>query len=471
MTSRTEGPGAGRAAGVVPWQRRLSRPAARRHRVPLEVPVAPPALDLYEVLDNQHHPAFADLGRLLWTLVVTQWQWVDRRVETASLTGERSYRQRMSIDCRVPPAVVDLADELGFDRFAVPLRFEPKEPLLSLDLRLGERSVPLLTRRQSAQVTCAVLRAAVEQLELPITPEIEEEIAAVASDEHESAEAALQLLALTEPASPGGQATTAQLAHWAVTTFDTSYLLLADVGVDDVRQRVIFKISQEVGPTLHGAQEMTLSSLLAWQPAPLFLDTTSVTSTSSYHFQFDAPPGLVVAGGQLFGKVKDDPLGRSFGTSASQGSVLGLHANLHEVPDADGYAAAVLVHPSPDGTLRSCAVSACFSTVLLFLALVVANRIDSSRLEAAAGLLLVVPGIVSTFLARPGEHYWVSRLLRGVRVMTLANAVIVYLAAAVLVTGVVDSANRKMWLVFMVLSAIPSAVLAVAVRRCRSVWT
>lgn len=472
--------------------RRLSRRPARSHlrtsaRAPVPAPPAdlddndttglgPPYLDPYEVLMDPAHPAFADVGRLLWTLVATQWSWIDRRVENISLTGERSFRRHMSIDCRVPPDVADLVRELGFGRFFVPLRFVSKQPLLAFDLRLGDRSVALLTRRQSALAAEAVLRAAVEQIGQELTPEVVAAVELVASDEDHSAAGALSLLGLTEPGRTGESATPAELAHWALSTFDTNYLLLADVGLGEIRQRTIFKVTQEVGPTMRGAQELPLRSAIAWQPTSFVFETPSVTATSSYHFQFDAPDGLVVSGGELFGTdapaaapaVADGPPPkRTFGTSASQGSVLGLHTNREDIPAADTYSAEVLVRPSPDGQLRSSAVSSCFSTALLFLATLLAHRIDETRVDGSVALLLVVPGVISTFLARPGEHYWVSRLLRGVRVLTLISAVTVYLAAAVIVTGVADGAIREYWLVFALISLVPSVALVEASRRCR----
>lgn len=431
-----------------------------------------PGLDPYDVLLQPSHPAFADLGRLLWTLVATQWSWVDRRVENISLSGERSFRRHMSIDCRVPPPVGELAEELGFSRFFVPLRFVTKQPLLAFDLRLGDRSVPLLTRRQNAMAAQSVLLAAIEQADLPITPEVMDAIEEVASDDGPGAEATLRLLDLTEPGRVGEDATPTELAHWAVTTFDTNYLLLADVGLGELRRRTIFKITQEVGPTLGKTQELPLRSAIAWQPTSFVFETPSVTATSSYHFQFDAPDGLVVAGGEMFGAMASDPQRRTFGTAASQGSVLGLHANVGEVPEADTYNAEVLVRPSPDGLLRSSAVSSCFSTVLLVLATLLAHRIDNTRVDASTALLLVLPGVVSTFLARPGEHYWVSRMLRGVRLLTLVSAITVYLAAAVLVTGLADGSVRPLWFCFALVSMVPSTALVVASRRCRSTgWT
>jgi hypothetical protein len=463
--------------------RRLSRQPARTHLRP-SPPVRgavdgdgdegeelrPPFLDPYEVLMDPGDPAFVDVGRLLWTLVATQWSWIDRRVENISLSGERSFRRHMSIDCRVPPDVADLVGELGFGRFFVPLRFVSKQPLLAFDLRLGDRSVPLMTHRQSALAAEAVLRAAVEELPHPLTPEVAAAIKLVASDEDDSAVDALELLGLTEPGRVGESATPAELAHWALTTFDTNYLLLADVGLGDIGRRTIFKVTQEVGPTMRGAQDLPLRSAIAWQPTSFVFETPSVTATSSYHFQFDAPDGLVVTGGELFGtdsRSDGPPPRRRFGSSASQGSVLGLHANREEIPVADTFSAEVLVRPSPDGLLRSSAVSSSFSTVLLVLGALMSSRMDSSRVEASTAVLLVVPGVVSTFLARPGEHYWVSRLLRGVRALTLLSAITVYLAAAVLVTGLAEGAFRGYFLGFAAVSAVPSVALVVASRRGR----
>jgi hypothetical protein len=232
-----------------------------------------------------------------------------------------------------------------------------------------------------------------------------------------------------------------------------------------------------------------------------------VTAASSYHFQFVAPDGMVIAGGGMFGTT-DEPdaaatpplpepplrglvrslghgptgpgsrevtagrptsdLSRSaFGTSASQGSVLGLNTHIADVPEADSYSVEVLVCPSPDGLLRACAVSAAFSAILLFLAAAFSHRLDGGRLDASIALLLVLPGVISTLLARPGEHHLVSRLLRGVRLLTLSSAICLYFAAAVVVAGVAGSALRSWWLALAVVSAVPAVLLGVAVRRCR----
>jgi hypothetical protein len=469
------------------------------------------------------HPAFPDLGRLLWTLVATQWHWVDRRVEAVALAGERRFRRRMSVDCHVPPDVVDLATDLGFDRFFVPLRVVTKRPLLAFDLRLGDVSVPLLTRQQSAMAARAVLHAAVEDLGIDLTIEIVAALDQLATSDNPGGATALRMLDLDDDpigaVRLGRTTTPADLARWAVTTFDNNYLLLADVGLHDIRRRTLFKITQDIGSTLKGpSHTLPWRAAIAWEPTSFVFDVPDVTAATSYLFQFETPDGLMAAGGELFGASRaDDPepddddlaiesqawhgsnggdgngpargsgagtgtgaggasspdvaVGgrRSFGAAASQGAVLGLQAHLHEVPEADTYNAEVLVRASPDGLLRASAVSACFSAVLLFLAALIANRLAETRADSSAALLLVLPGVISTYLARPGEHHLVSRLLLGVRTLTVASGMIVYVAAAVVVSDVAPGLVREIWAVLTVLATIIAIVLTVAVRRSRSV--
>jgi hypothetical protein len=492
-SSRTDRP-----AGV---SRRLPRPArivVPPTSRPRPTPLPPgPRIHLYDVLMDVDHPAFPDLGRLLWTLVATQWSWVDRRVEAVALAGERRFRRRMSVDCHVPSAVAELADDLGFDRFFVPLRVVTKRPLLAFDLRLGDVSVPLLTRQQSVMAARAVLHAAVEQLGHELTDDIVAALDRLATSDHPGGATALRLLGLDgdedqERAVRLGRTTTpADLARWAVTTFDNNHLLLADVALHEIRRRTLFKITQDIGSTLKGpSHTLPWRSAIAWEPTSFVFDVPDVTTTTSYLFQFETPDGLMAAGGELFGATAafdpdpdDDDLavegdndahhrdpGRSpFGVAASQGAVLGLQAQLDEVPEADTYNAEVLVRASPDGLLRASAVSACFSAVLLLLATLVANDIGSTRLDSSAALLLVLPGVISTYLARPGEHHLVSRMLLGVRTITVVSGMTVYLAAAIVVSGIAPGAIREIWGVLTLVAAIPAVILTVAVRRCRSV--
>lgn len=499
------------------------------------------SLDIYDVLEDPEDPAFRDLGGLLWTLVATPWDWIDRRVETVTLVGERRFRRHMSIDCRVPPAVVEVAAELGLDRFFVPLRLVAERPLLSFDLALDGLPVPSLTRPQNTLAERAVLEAAVEQLGRPLTADVVGSIADVTTVGVAAASRLLAQLGLSAEREPGVVSVEA-LVRWAITTMDRSFLLLADVPLEAVRHRTLFKVAEELGPDI--SARLPLPSEIAWKPTQFVFDAQDVVATDSYHFQFIAPDGLMVAGGEMLATSApvtvplppmpprlvvaepepepetsrpegsapgadepdtdgtpagtrdrpdhppapdavtvedahpvlvdrdlggpDSPLHTlRFGSTACQGQVLGVNAHLDAVPDAEDYSVEVRLIPSPDGLLRAAAVSACFSTVLLFLAALFVHRIDRASLQSSTALLLVLPGVVSTWIIRPGEHSLVARLLRGTRVLLLMSATTVYIAAAVVLGGLSQGWLRAIWLVLAACASVPAVALSVAVRRCR----
>jgi hypothetical protein len=429
----------------------------------------PGPLDIYDVLEDPDHPVFLDLGRLLWSLVPTQSTWVFRRVETATLVGERRIRRRMSVDCRVPPTVIDLAGQLELDRFMVPLRFVMRQSLLSFDLHLGRNPVPLLTRDQNIMATRALLHAAVEQCRREPDLALRTHLARVAQADTEAAPETLDVLGLSDDPMPG-ETVEEGLLRWAVTTFDQNYLLLADVALDALQDRTLFKITQELPQhpvRSRAGVSMPVRQEIAWEPMSFVFDTPDVTTAGSYHFQFAAPDGLTISGGFLLA-ADDDGVGlHTFGTATSRTSVLGLNAHPSDVPDSDSYGAVVHVRPSPEGVMRASAASATMSTVLLLIAAAAAHRLDEIQLGPSITLLLVIPGLVSTFLARPGEHSMVSRVLRGTRVLSVLSALVIYTAAGMLVLGVTGPALRFGWLSLALLSAFPATALLLAVRRCR----
>ena len=429
------------------------------------------ALSFYDVLDDPADPAFLGLGRLLWSLVATQWAWIDRRVETVTLSSERRFRRHMSIDCRVPAPVTDLALELGLDHFPVPLRSVTRRSLLVFDLRLDDLPVPLLTRRHNIMATQALLMAAVEPLGVEPDRDLSVALARVADADTRYADSALQSLGLTQRLEAIDETTSPEgWARWAITTFDRNHLLMADVPLEKVRQRAVFKITQELAH--ESPDPLPLRAELAWHATSAGFDTPDVIATASYHFQFVAPDGLMVVGGRLLGVHDGGREDTPFGTTAQWGSVLGLNAHASDVPEADTYEAVVSLRPSPEGLLRASAASAVVSTLVLFMATAAAHRVDDTQVGPSTALLLALPGLVSTFLARPGEHSLVSRLLRGVRVVTAASALTVYAAAGVLAVGVAGGVLRATWLALALFSAVPAVALVVAVWSCRpSRWT
>lgn len=370
----------------------------------------------------------------------------------------------------MPPTVVELARDLGLDRLVVPLGFAMR-PLLWFDLRLDGLPVPLVTRRGNVMATRGLLQAAVEPLGVEADARLQYLMARVADADDPVADATLEHLHLADQ-DPEADSVEEELLRWAIKTFDRNYLLLAEVPLRLVRDRIILKITQDMTVPPASGRGITweqLRSRIAWHPISLVYDAPDVMTSASYHFQFVPSEGLAINDGALVA-FPDDPEQEPvvFGHKASRYSVLGLNTHAKDVPPASSYSALVQVRPSPDGLLRASSASAWLSTVLLLMASVVAPHVDiQSQAGPFSALLLVLPGAVSTFLARPGEHPLVAHTLRGVRVLTLISAMTTYFAAALLVVGLSNSALRIGWLALAAMSALPAALLAVAVRRCR----
>lgn len=399
--------------------------------------------------------------------MASQPQWIYRRVETVSLIAERRVRREMSVDCRIPPPVIQLAGDLGLERFPVPLRFVMRRSLLSFDLRLDGLPVPLLTREQNITVTTMLLAAAVEEYGRDVDDDILAALSQVSDAGDRYGDETLALLGLDE-GSPASMTPEADVLRWAITTFDANYLLMTDVPLDAARDRLIFKINQEMpAPIQVGGLVRQIRSRIAWDPMAILFDAPDVTTAGSYHFQFLAPDELTISDGGLFAQCDGVKQATPFGETVSRTAVLGLNTHTPDVPDADSYVALVEVRPAIDGLLRAGALSAAASTLLLGFAAVFSNRLEFSEVGSSTALLLVLPGVLSTFLARPGEHSTVAQALRGVRGLMLASAVIVYVAAAMLVLGLVGSALRAGWAILAAVSAIPTVALGIAVHRSR----
>ena len=157
------------------------------------------------------------------------------------------------------------------------------------------------------------------------------------------------------------------MARWAVTTFQGNFLLLADSDIDDLSHRALFTTTQEMGLRSDYRSPGRFLSHIAWNPTSFVFDAPGVPASGSYQFEFVAPNGMVISGGELFGATYSQPETLPFGRSDSQGPVLAASSRVDEVPDADTYAVEVRVRPS-SGLLRSCAVTATYATLLLLLA-------------------------------------------------------------------------------------------------------
>ena len=82
-----------------------------------------------------------------------------------------------------------------------------------------------------------------------------------------------------------------------------------------------------------------------------------------------------------------------------------------------------------------------------------------TRAGAAAAIVVVLPALFASYLARPGEHPLVQRLVSGLRAMITALAALSFAAAAVLAVEVHFWFRLLVWIVAFLASATMSSVI------------
>jgi hypothetical protein len=118
----------------------------------------------------------------------------------------------------------------------------------------------------------------------------------------------------------------------------------------------------------------------------------------------------------------------------------------------------VALRPTSKGFLIVALFACALCTLLLGVGL---WRLEDLRrdVESSAALLLFVPGLLSLFVVRAGEHPIASRYFSGVRVVVAVSAMCVFLAGGLLILDIDPVKRRFLWFPLVASSAI--ALLAV----------
>jgi multisubunit Na+/H+ antiporter MnhC subunit len=87
------------------------------------------------------------------------------------------------------------------------------------------------------------------------------------------------------------------------------------------------------------------------------------------------------------------------------------------------------------GYLRSLILASGFNATILGVGIALHDALTpaGTNIDAAVAVLLVAPGLVSAYLARPGEHVLVGRLVRPLRYALVLSTLAVYVAAGAVI--------------------------------------
>ena len=228
------------------------------------------------------------------------------------------------------------------------------------------------------------------------------------------------------------------------------FALLAVVphGNGSAPARRVLKLSWIDGMTQREGLVPWFLTRMAWSPVELRLPTSQLAWTRSFHIQMEAPSDDVeVAWAAL------SVAGRW--AAVEEGSPAHLRFALGDPPPSDGTrsdagaddlrpSTTFALRPTGGGFLRLAFFSCLLSTVLLVLG---RWRLDDlhANVEATVTLLIFVPGLLSLFAVRQGEHAVATHLFSGVRCMVITAAVCVLAAAVLLILDVDPVLREALW--------------------------
>lgn len=424
-----------------------------------------------------------ELGREIGFLLLTMSEWVHRRVDSRHFVGDSRARRHVSMDLQThlrPAFGYPVVEDVWPDALVLPLTLLKKEPLTEFDLRdeKGE-SVPVLTADENVWVAWSILVAAAEAvIEDDLSDEEINALRAVASASANTAPVELERLSTHErlksaiDESPVFRRFAADLAD--------KFLLLAVVP-EDGRSRRILKYS-------HGVDFSSRSLRSAGRISSLWrLGISQVRigaqiprlDTRSYHLEFEAPPGLQLTGSPEFKEMGPTDSAVTWTVESRQTSALAhVHISAGEsVSSPIGAPKSVFVpsgqvrlffFPVARGLVRAAAGLSWLVILLMGLGWQYPTELVAAKAEAdasgPAALLLAIVGVIALFIAKPGEHVFVTRLLYPLRLLlVIAGGLVPFLAALSLTVDSFGSEELKLiWGSLLAVSVACSLILTLS---------
>lgn len=358
--------------------------------------------------------------------------WIRRRKETADLISESLLRHTLSLDFTTAELpVTDLGDtSIAF----VPVTLLRKEPgsFTRFDfVDESGRSIPVADRDRNATVSAGVLaEAARRTLNRPITSTLGAELALIARSDKDLA-LAIVTGAYESPEGPITQDPDAQVRQelwtnarfrWLLRTLARSSVLVAALPLDN-RPRRIIKLSydesiQDVTALRRDrwkARAKAIAHRFGWLGYQLAVYSPFI-GAASYHFELHAPEGM-----QLLRAGLDD---------GTEGKLNRRRVHLYVATASKKESSVAWAQFRVRGPGFTGA--AAMTSLLIFLALAgaywQAPQLKDTNTSAPA-LLLLFPGLVGSYLARP-SHPLVTRLLNLARWTMVLCAGVAYLGAA-----------------------------------------
>jgi len=359
--------------------------------------------------------------------------WIERRKESVVILDDTALRRQISVDFSLRGWVTPLHSEeakspLG-DLFCAPVFVLPKSPsnLMAFDLLDEEgRSLWLISREDNARISAAGLLSMARraQPELSIPDQLEAQLRRLATADATTGGRIAHRL-LEGPSDPWPRELdelrgNLRFCWWLETLAHSSIVVVLFRSL--VPRRKLVKLTfQEPIQT-----EQRWMTKLGWAAYKVGIDTSLFEARSS-HFEAEAPRGLRISEARLTDNEHTDAV-------RQRGFLRRVHLYRPRAEAAGAATAVLWLVVSGGGFVGGAWLSALLTFGALVACAATAGSIAANPTSAPA-LLLVLPGLIASYVARPDQHALTTRLLSFARLMLMFSALCAYVAAAKVALG------------------------------------
>lgn len=373
------------------------------------------------------------IGQINGALLRRGGYWIHRRKESVSILDETALQRQVSVDFTLPDVIPGCGREPhvkhpagGEPVYCPPLFVLPKAPanLMAFDL-LDESgvSLPLMTRIDNARVSAATLielaRIVLTDNALNLSAGLEARLRLIASADEPHPTIAAARLARADSQDPNETELIALRSDgafmWWLRTLAHSSIVVVPYRDPTVRRK-IFRLSYQQPITY----SLPMTARLGWSTYKVVVDSSWIDARN-FHFEAEAPPGLRIVSATL--TDDEQPSVRN------EGFLRRVHLYRPGAERAGAGTAALSLHVNGQGFVGGALLASGLVLGAVLGCLAEAKHIAENPTSAPA-LLLLLPALIASYVARPDQHALTTRLLSSARRLLLIAGGAAYISAA-----------------------------------------
>jgi hypothetical protein len=391
----------------------------------------------------------ADVALGLAVLILEPERWINRRVEHVTYLDESTVRRNITVDFDV----IRPDPEASFPRY-VPIAQFVKSSLVNFDLRnADDRRLTMLTSAQNGCLSAAMLLALAELYETQPIDSIVEKYIPLLVNSRTEADGTFAWNRIFQPDTTVG--TQLQSRHGFSGLADNlrrNFVLYLPISEDMQGTRQVVKLAFDAPRP--PVQPRGFRERLGWAEVPDRFRVPLAGFCSSYHFEIDAPPEMEITHGRFVGTSDGQPVFDEIRVPTGS-----AHFHLTDLDQSDALVDISLRARSRELLGGIAMLSLLNAGMLGFVTARLHGFLEAHGTDAAVAALLVLPGLLTGYIVRPGEHPVLAGFLTDLRRAALAAGLTSFLAALILFAGYSEGTTKHVFIVLTILAALSSSVL------------